>query len=155
VAAYRDTFRLLLRFAQERTGKPPAGLELEDLDAGLVGPFLEHLEIERHNLVRTRNTRLAAVHSLFAYAALRHPECAGLISRVLAIPPKRTQKDLVSYLTAPEVEALLAVPDSRPGWADEAARSCSCWFRPACASPSSPGSPSATSGWALVSPLRA
>jgi site-specific recombinase XerD len=113
VVAYRDTFRLLLRFAQDRTGKVPSRLELEDLDADVVGAFLEYLEAERHNSVRTRNARLAAIHSLFAYAALRHPESAGLIARVLAIPPKRAQKDLVSYLTEPEVEALLAAPDTR------------------------------------------
>ena len=112
VAAYRDTFRLLLRFAEEATGKAPSRLELEDLDADVVGAFLEYLEAERANSVRTRNARLAAIHSLFAYAAWRHPESAGLIARVLAIPPKRAQRDLVSYLTDPEVAALLAAPDT-------------------------------------------
>jgi len=73
VASYRDTFRLLLGFAQRHTGKAPAKLDLEDLDAILIGAFLDHLEAERHNRVRTRNNRLAAIHSLFAYAALRHP----------------------------------------------------------------------------------
>ncbi len=111
VASYRDTFRLLLAFAQRRTGKTPSTLQLEDLDAVLIGAFLDHLEAERNNSARTRNTRLAAVHSLFAYAALRHPEHAALIQRVLAIPAKRTDRQLVSFLTHDEVDALLAAPD--------------------------------------------
>ena len=115
VASYRDTFRLLLGFAQRRTGTTPSKLQLEDLDAVLIGAFLEHLERERHNSVRTRNTRLAAVHSLFAYAALRHPEHAALIQRVLAIPAKRTDRPLVSFLTHDEVDALLSAPD-RDTW---------------------------------------
>jgi integrase/recombinase XerD len=115
VASYRDTFRLLLGFAQRRTGKAPARLALEDLDAVVIGAFLDHLEQERHNSVRTRNNRLAAVHSLFAYAALRHPEHAALIQRVLAIPAKRVDRKLVSFLTDDEVEALLVAPD-RDTW---------------------------------------
>lgn len=115
VASYRDTFRLLLGFAQRRTGTTPSKLQLEALDAGLIGAFLEHLERERHNSVRTRNTRLAAVHSLFVYAALRHPEHAALIQRVLAIPAKRTDRQLVSFLTRDEVDALLSAPD-RDTW---------------------------------------
>lgn len=111
VASYRDTFRLLLGFAQRHTGKPPAKLDLEDLDAVLVGAFLDHLEVERRNSARTRNNRLAAIHSLFAYSALRHPEHAALIQRVLAIPAKRTDRQLVSFLTDDEVDALLATPD--------------------------------------------
>ena len=81
----------------------------------LIGAFLDHLEHERHNSVRTRNTRLAAIHSLFAYAALRHPEHAALIQRVLAIPAKRFDRQLVSFLTDDEVDALLAAPD-RDTW---------------------------------------
>src|SRR5271166_1584380 len=77
VAAYRDTMRLLLAFAQQRTGKPPSLLDLSDLDAGIIAAFLDHLEQHRGNTVRTRNARLAAVHSLFRYAALRHPEHAA------------------------------------------------------------------------------
>jgi integrase/recombinase XerD len=115
VASYRDTFRLLLGFAQRRTGKAPARLALEDLDAVVIGAFLDHLEQERHNSVRTRNNRLAAVHSLFAYAALHHPEHAALIQRVLAIPAKRVDRKLVSFLTDDEVEALLVAPD-RDTW---------------------------------------
>ena len=111
VASYRDTFSLLLVFAQQRTGRPPSRLKLEDLDAPLIGAFLEHLEQERGNSIRTRNARLAAVHSLFRFAALRHPEHAGLTARVLAIPPKRADKPLVTFLTKPEIDALLAAPD--------------------------------------------
>jgi integrase/recombinase XerD len=111
VASYRDTFRLLLGFAQHQTGKAPSKLDLEDLDAVLVSAFLDHLERERHNSVPTRNNRLAAIHSLFTYAALRHPEHAALIQRVLAIPAKRTDRQLVSFLTDDEVDALLAAPD--------------------------------------------
>jgi integrase/recombinase XerD len=115
VASYRDTFRLLLGFAQRHTGKTPVKLDVEDLDAVLVGAFLDHLETERHNSVRTRNNRLAAIHSLFSYAALRHPEHAALIQRVLAIPAKRMDRQLVSFLTDAEVDALLAAPD-RDTW---------------------------------------
>jgi len=115
VASYRDTFRLLLGFAQRRTGRPPSRLELEDLDAPLIGAFLEHLEQQRRNGVRTRNARLAAVHSLFRFAALRHPEHAALIARVLTIPPKRSDRALVTFLSESEVDALLASPD-RSRW---------------------------------------
>ena len=115
IASYRDTFSLLLVFAQQRTGRPPSRLQLEDLDAPLIGAFLEHLEQDRGNSIRTRNARLAAVHSLFRFAALRHPEHAGLIARVLAIPPKRADRPLVTFLTKPEIDALLAAPD-RSRW---------------------------------------
>jgi site-specific recombinase XerD len=115
IAAYRDTFRLLLRFAQQRTGKQPSKLELEDLDAALITAFLDHLEHERANSPRTRNARLAAIHSMFRFAALRHPEHAALISRVIAVPTKRFDRAIVSYLTPEEVQALLAAPD-RTRW---------------------------------------
>jgi integrase/recombinase XerD len=111
VAAYRDTFRLLLRFATQHTGKTPSRLDIADLDAHLVGRFLDHLEQQRHNTTRTRNARLAAIHSLFRYAALRHPEHADVIARVLAIPHKRFDRALVSFLTREEVQALLAAPN--------------------------------------------
>jgi site-specific recombinase XerD len=115
VTAYRDTFRLLLAFAQERTGTAPCDLRLDDLDAALIGAFLEHLRHDRGNGARTRNARLSAIHSLFGYAALRHPENAALIQRVLAIPPARFDKTPVAYLTHQEAEALLAAPD-RTRW---------------------------------------
>jgi site-specific recombinase XerD len=111
VAAYRDAFCLLLAFVERETGKAPAKLQIEDLDAPLVAAFLDHLERERDNGARTRNARLAAVHSLFRFAALRHPEHAGVIERVLAIPPKRYERRIVSFLSDVGVDALLAVPD--------------------------------------------
>jgi len=116
IASYRDTFRLLLGFAQQHTGTPPAKLELTQLDAPTVGAFLEHLETERGNSVRTRNVRLGAVRSFFNYCALRHPEHAALIARVLAIPPKRSQRRIVTFLNPQEVKALLSSPD-RTTWA--------------------------------------
>jgi integrase/recombinase XerD len=115
VAAYRDALRLLLAFAAERVGREPSRLCLEELDAPLVAAFLDHLEAERGNGVATRNARLAAIHSLYRFAALRHPEHAALIARVLAIPPKRSQRALVTSLTGAEVQALLAAPD-RARW---------------------------------------
>ena len=115
VAAYRDTLRLLLIFASENRGKAPGKLDIDDLDAPLIGAFLDHLEHERQNGVRTRNARLAAIRSLFRYAALRHPEHAATIERVLAIPPKRFERRLVTYLTEAEIDALLAAPD-RTTW---------------------------------------
>ena len=111
IAAYRDTFRLLLAFAQGRTGKAPSRLQFDDLDAPLIGAFLDHLEHARGNSPQSRNARLAAVHSLFRFAALRHPEHAALIARVLAIPPKRFDRAVVSFLDRRESEALLAAPD--------------------------------------------
>ena len=107
IAAYKTTFRLLLGFTSQRTETTPSNLDIVDLDASLVAAFLEHLETDRHNGIATRNNRLAAIHSLFAYLALHHPEHAGTIQRVLAIPTKRTQRNLLTYLTDPEVDALL------------------------------------------------
>ena len=111
VAAYRDAFKLLLVFAERETGKAPSKLEVADLDAPLIGAFLKHLEAERSNSVRTRNARLAALHSFFRYASFRHPEDAATIQRVLAIPQKRFASSLVTYLTEEEIEALLAATD--------------------------------------------
>jgi len=107
IASYRDTFRLLLGFLKQQTGTRPARLQLTQLDAPAIGAFLEHLETERGNSARTRNVRLAAVHSLFNYCALRHPEHAALIARVLAIPAKRSDKRIVTFLHPEEVKALL------------------------------------------------
>jgi integrase/recombinase XerD len=115
VAAYRDAWRLLLSFASERTAKQPYQLDIADLDAALIGEFLNHLETERRNSVRTRNARLAAIRSFFSFAALRHPEHAGLIARVLAIPTKRCDRAIVTYLDDSEADALVASPD-RSRW---------------------------------------
>ncbi len=111
IAAYRDTLRLLLAFVHHQSAKAPSQLDWDDLDAAMISGFLNHLETERHNSTRTRNVRLTAIRSLFSYAALRHPEHAAVIQRVLAIPPKRYEKGIVSFLTAPEVDALLDAPD--------------------------------------------
>lgn len=111
ITAYRDTFRLLLCFAQARTGKQPSKLQIEDLDAPLITAFLDHLEHDRANSPRTRNARLAAIHSMFRFAAFRHPEHAALISRVIAVPTKRFDRAIVSYLAEDEVDALLAAPN--------------------------------------------
>jgi site-specific recombinase XerD len=112
IAAYRDALKLLLVFAAQHTGKQPSKLEITDLDAPVIGAFLDHLENGRGNGVRTRNARLAAVHALFRFAALHHPEHAAVIQRILAIPPKRFDRQLVTYLTEPETTALLAAPDT-------------------------------------------
>jgi site-specific recombinase XerD len=111
IAAYRDTLRLLLGFVHQQSGTMPSQLDWDDLDATVISAFLNHLENDRHNITRTRNVRLTAIRSLFSYAALRHPEHALLIQRVLAIPPKRFDKRIVTFLTATEVDALIAAPD--------------------------------------------
>jgi integrase/recombinase XerD len=115
ISAYKLSFRLLLAFASKRTGKGPAALDIADLDAPLIAGFLDHLERDRRNSPATRNNRLAAIHSLFAYIALRHPEHAASIQRVLAIPAKRTQRNIVTYLSEEEVDALLGACD-RSTW---------------------------------------
>jgi integrase/recombinase XerD len=112
IASYRDTMRLLLRYTHTTVGRTPAELDFADLDAELISTFLDHLEHDRHNTVATRNTRLAAIRSLFAYATLRHPEHAADIARVLAIPPKRYDHTIVTHLTKPEITALLNAVDT-------------------------------------------
>jgi site-specific recombinase XerD len=111
ISSYRDTMRLLLAFAQQHRRIPPERLDLADLDAELIGAFLDHLEHERNNTIGTRNARLAAIHSLYKFATLRHPEHAALIARVLAIPPKRHDRPVITHLTDPEIAALLTAPD--------------------------------------------
>lgn len=115
IASYRDAFRLLLAFAQTHLGKEPSVLLLTDLEAPFVGAFLNYLEKERKNSARTRNLRLVAIHSFFRYVALREPAHSALIQRVLAIPQKRFDRNLVTFLTPAESEALLAAPD-RTSW---------------------------------------
>jgi site-specific recombinase XerD len=115
IAAYRDTCRLLLAFARDKTGKAPSRLSLADLDATLIGAFLQHLEEQRGNGSATRNARLAAIHSLFRYAAPQAPEHAAVVSQVLAIPSRRRDRAIVSCLTPAETDALLAAPD-RTTW---------------------------------------
>jgi site-specific recombinase XerD len=128
IAAYRDTWRLLLEFATRSTGHAPSSLDLAEVDTALVTAFLQHLETDRHNSVATRNARLAAIRSLFRYAALRAPEHADQIARVLDIPPKRTDRPVVCFLTATEIDALLAAPDrsTRLGRRDHALLTLAC-----------------------------
>jgi site-specific recombinase XerD len=111
IGGYRDTFRLLLRFATERLGKTPCALDLEDLDAPFMGAFLDHLEADRGNSPRTRNARLAAIHSFFRHVAINEPAHALLCQRVLAMPGKRHERRPVEFLDRTEIDALLAAPD--------------------------------------------
>ncbi len=111
IAGYRDTFRLLLRFAADQLGKAPSVLKTEDFAPAFVGSFLEHLEQRRGNSSRTRNARLAAIHSLFRYVALAEPAHALLCQQVLAMPSKRDQRKPIAFLDAAEITAVLAAPD--------------------------------------------
>lgn len=111
ITSYRDTIRLLLSHAAAATGTPVAKLDFTQLDAQMISGFLNHLETGRGNSIRTRNARLAAIRSLFTYAARRHPEHAGDIARVLAIGPKRAEHATVTYLSDPELTALIAACD--------------------------------------------
>jgi site-specific recombinase XerD len=111
IAAYRDTFRLLLPFVHQRVGRAPSALRLEDLDAPCLEAFLVHLERERHNQPRTRNQRLAALRGFFRYVALQEPAYSLHCQRVLAIPPKRYERGPVAFLTDDEIAALVAAPD--------------------------------------------
>ena len=111
IASYRDTFRLLLVFAQQRMNRPPSQLALKDLSPSLVSDFLDQLEAKRDNTARTRNLRLAAIRSFFRFVALESPEQSGMIQRVLSIPSKRCQRPLIGFLTREEVEALLGAVD--------------------------------------------
>jgi site-specific recombinase XerD len=113
ISSYRDTFRLLLTFAQQRLHTQPTRLAFDQLDAPLIVAFLDHLEKHRGLSVRSRNLRLTAIHSFFRFAAFEAPTHAAQIQRVLAIPNKRFTRTQVHFLTRPEVEALLAAPDLR------------------------------------------
>jgi integrase/recombinase XerD len=111
ITSYRDTFRLLIQYAGRHLRKAPCELTIRDLDAPLLGTFLAHLEKERENSVRSRNVRLAAIHSFFRYVALHAPEHCAVAQRVLAMPSKRYVRRPISFLTSTEVDALLAAPD--------------------------------------------
>jgi site-specific recombinase XerD len=116
IASHRDTFRLLLGFAHKCLEKGPSQLTIEDLTPSFIGRFLDHLEKERANTARTRNVRLAAIHSFFKFAALEEPRCIALAQRVLAIPNKRFKRKPIEFLTQEEIDALLAAPD-QSSWA--------------------------------------
>lgn len=111
LSSYRDTFRLLLHFAQARVGKPPSQLAFEQIDAPLIAAFLEDMQNGRGIAARSRNLRLTAIRSFFRYAAFEAPAHSQQIQRVLAIPSQRFTRTQVGFLTRPEVEALLAAPD--------------------------------------------
>ena len=113
IASYRDTFRLLVRYAQRELNKPPSELQLEDFDSAFIGDFLSHLENERGNRARSRNVRLAAIRSFFRQVALHEPQHAALAQRVLAMPSKRHLRSPVAWLDRDEVEALLRAPNPR------------------------------------------
>jgi integrase/recombinase XerD len=112
IVSCRDTFRLLLTFLRDQTGIEPSALHMADIDASAVLSFLNYLEQKRGNSVRSRNIRLSAIRSFFRLVALRDPDSIGLVMRVLAIPTKREDRKLIGYLTRPEIQALLATPDS-------------------------------------------
>lgn len=111
IAGYRDCFRVLLEFAAKRLRKSPSALTLEELDAPFVAEFLEHLEQNRRNSVRTRNVRLASIRSFFRYVALNEPACALLCQRILAMPSKRYVRKQIEFLNQSEIDALLTAPD--------------------------------------------
>ena len=112
IAGYRDTFRLLLRYASQRRNKPPTMLRIEDLDSALIGDFLTHVEKFRRNSARSRNTRLAAIRSFYRFVAMNEPEHALHCQRILAMPNKRYVRRTVDFIDRTEMEALLAAPDS-------------------------------------------
>jgi hypothetical protein len=132
IASHRDTFRLLLGFAQKTLKKAPAALAVSDLDAPFIGRFLHHVEKDRGNKPQTRNIRLAAIHSFFHYVALQEPSLSALAQRVLAIPSKRHKTRPVDFLTREEIDALVAAPTRALGPA--AGTALCCWWRckPAC-----------------------
>ncbi len=111
IASYRDTFELLLGYAQQRTGRTPTALTLDDLDAPLILAFLDHLENARGNSPRTRNLRLTAIRSFMRYTSLRAPTALPVAQRVLAISPKRYDKPALGFLSREEITAILDAPD--------------------------------------------
>jgi site-specific recombinase XerD len=111
IASYRDSFCLLFKFAKLCLNKEPSDLSIEDLNADFIGSFLNHIEKNRGNCARSRNVRLAAIHSFFKYIALKDPSHSALIQRVLAIPTKRYERKPIDFLTKPQIEALLTAPD--------------------------------------------
>jgi integrase/recombinase XerD len=116
IAGYRDTFRLLLRFVSEQTGRVPTKLRIEDIDAAIVGDFLAHVESKRRNSARSRNVRLAAIRSFFRFVAMSEPAYMLHCQRILAMPGKRYVRRTVEFLDREEMDALLAAPD-RSTWA--------------------------------------
>ena len=131
IAGYRDTFRLLLRFASAELGRPPTRLAVEDLDVELIGNFLTHIETTRSNSARSRNTRLAAIRSFFRFVALSEPALILHCQKILAMPSKRYDRRAVAFLDRAEMEALLAAPDHSTGPGDAITRCSFSLSRPA------------------------
>jgi len=113
IASYRDTFRLLLQFANKNLKKQPSSIKLDDLDAPLISTFLDHIEKQRKNVIRSRNLRLTAIRSFFRFVSFQEPGYSAHIQRILAIPNKKHQKKLIAFLTRSEIDALLSVPDKK------------------------------------------
>jgi integrase/recombinase XerD len=111
VTSYRDTFRLLLKYATDRLRRPPTELQVIDIDADLIGLFLADIESTRGNTTRSRNTRLSAIRSFFKYVAVNEPQLLHHCQRVLAMPAKRHEKRAIDYLSRAEIEALIQAPD--------------------------------------------
>ena len=111
IASYRDTFRLLLKFAGEKTGKSPMVLSVDDLNAEMIGVFLDNIENARENSARSRNTRLAAIRSFFRFVALHEPAYMLHCQKILSMPGKRYVRRNVEFLNAQEMQALLNAPD--------------------------------------------
>ena len=111
IASYRDTFRLLLEFAEARCGKAPTDMNISDIDADLVADFLEHLETERGNSVQSRNVRLAAIRSFFRHVAVNEPQVLHHCQKILQLPTKRHDRTAVTWPTEDEIRALVAAPD--------------------------------------------
>ena len=132
IASYRDTFRLLLVFASARLARAPSQLRVDDLDATLIGAFLDHLEHERACTPKTRNTRLAAVRAFFRFVAYAEPACSRQCQQVLVVPNKRHEHPTVEFLAEDETAALLAAPDvthvDRPSRPDPATRGRADWL---------------------------
>ncbi len=111
VASYRDTFRLLLKFAGEKTGKSPIALSIDDLDAEMIGVFLDDIENIRNNSARSRNTRLAAIRSFFRFVAIHEPAYMFHCQRILSMPGKRYIRRNIEFLNMQEMQALMNAPD--------------------------------------------
>jgi len=138
VAGYRDTFRLLLKFAKARLGRVPSALRLDELNAEFLEKFIEHLEHQRGNRPRTRNHRLSALHAFFRYVSLAEPAYSMQCQRILAIPAKRFERGPVEFLTEEEATALVSAPDAQTWIGRRIVRSSWWRFKPACGTANSP-----------------
>jgi integrase/recombinase XerD len=111
VSSYRDTWRLLLQYINEKHGIAPVSLTIPELKPSMILSFLDYLEKTRKNSIKSRNVRLAAIRAFFRLVALNEPACVHQASTIMAIPTKRTTKRLVHFLSREEIDALIAAPD--------------------------------------------